>query len=34
MKKDIQNGILGILLAAAAALLCAVIDHLTQEEQP
>ena len=34
MRKDIQGSIMGVLLAAAAALLCAVIDHLTKEEQP
>ena len=33
MRKDIQGSIIGVLLAAAAALLCAVIDHLTKEEQ-
>ena len=34
MRKDIQNRILGILTAAAAALICAVIDYLTKEEGP
>jgi ribonuclease I len=33
MRKDIQGSIMGVLLAAAAALLCAVVDHLTKEEQ-
>lgn len=34
MKKDLQSNFLGMLAAAAAALLCAVIDYLTKEEQP
>lgn len=34
MRKDIQSSILGVLIAAAAALICAVIDHLAKEEQP
>lgn len=34
MKKDLQSNFLGMLAATAAALLCAVIDYLTKEEQP
>lgn len=34
MRKDIQSSVLGVLIAAAAALICAAIDHLTKEEQP
>ena len=31
--RNIRNGFLGILISAAAALICAVIDYLTQEEK-
>lgn len=34
MRKDIQSSILGVLIAAAAALICAAIDYLAKEEQP
>ncbi len=34
MKREIWSSFLGVMVAAAAALLCAVIDHLTKEEQP
>ena len=30
---DIQDKLLGVLVAALAALLCAAIDHLTKEEK-
>lgn len=30
--KGIQDKLLGVLVAAVAALLCAAIDHLTKEE--
>mgnify|MGYP000429695546 CR=1 FL=1 len=33
MRKDIQSSILGVLIAAAAALICAAIDYLVKEEQ-
>ena len=32
-KNEFQEKLLSILLAAAAALLCAAIDHLTKEEE-
>lgn len=34
MKKsrNIRNSVLGVVITAAAALICAVIDHLTKEE--
>lgn len=34
MRKDIQGSVLGVLIAAAAALICAAIDYLVKEEQP
>ena len=34
MRKDIQSSVLGVLIAAAAALICATIDYLVKEEQP
>ena len=36
MKTDgnIRNSFLAVLISAAAALICAVIDHLTKEENP
>ena len=34
MKKDFQGKLLGVLIAAASALICAVIDYLTTEETP
>ena len=30
--KNIRNSFLGVLITAAAALICAVIDYLTKEE--
>ena len=35
MKSDrnIHNGFLGVLITAAAALICVVIDYLTKEEK-
>lgn len=33
MKREIWSSFLGVLIAAAAALLCAVIDYLTKEGQ-
>lgn len=33
-RKAIQDKALSVLVAAVAALLCAVIDHLTKEEHP
>ncbi len=30
--KNIGNTLLGVLITAMAALICAVIDHLTKEE--
>ena len=30
--RNIHNSILGVLIIAAAALLCVVIDYLTKEE--
>lgn len=32
MDRNIHNTFLGVLITAAAALICAVIDHLTKEE--
>ena len=34
MKKNFQSNFLGMLAAAAAALLCVVIDYLTGEAEP
>ncbi len=34
MRRDIRSDLLSVLIAATAALLCAVIDHLAKEEQP
>lgn len=31
-KRNIHSSFLGVLITAAAALICAVIDHLTKEE--
>lgn len=32
MKREIHNNFLGVLITAAAALVCAVIDYLAKEE--
>ena len=31
--RKIHNSVLGVLITAAAALICVVIDHLTKEER-
>ena len=30
--RNIHNSLLGVLITAAAALICAVVDHLIKEE--
>jgi len=34
MKQDMHKNFLGVLITAAAALICAVIDYLTGDEDP